>query len=595
MPKVRWEREKECFSGQRRSRCPEKHLILVLLFTSFAWMPLLAPGYFLKAHDARHSLFFLVEFDQAIRDGAFYPRWAIDQAVGYGYPLFVFYAPLAYYIAEAFHLLGFSITWAVKLTFLLGFLAGAFAMYFLAEDVWGGRTGALAAVLFTYAPYHLVDIYVRCALAEFLAFSFIPLCLLAFRKLMQGPSIRKAVLAGFALAALILTHQITALMFAPLLGAYVLFEVARSKGQVICRRSLAASGLLMTVLAGILALGISAAYWVPMLAERSYIVQEQWMMAKYNYQKQFVYLFQFFDPTWDYGYAIAGPDDRMPLQLGVMPLTLALAAIVLGWKRREARGELAFWGGVTLAALFLMTSASIPIWQTVPLLSLVQFPWRFLAITAVSLALLGGRIPLVMEDFGANGAWGALLPLLVAVLVAGFNHTLPQYTEHSPRAEQPVAVIDFEVEFSDMRGMTAWTKEFPSESPLIEQYLAGKPLEKAHILKGEGSVKPLRHGGRSEEVLVASREGVTLQFYTYYYPGWRAYVDGRPVPIRPEGRYGLITLEVPPGEHRVLIRFEDTPLRFWAQLVSLISILAGVGATIFPGLSRAQAAGKGGS
>jgi len=542
-------------------------------------MPLFAPGYFLKAHDARHSLFFLVEFDQAIRDGAFYPRWAIDQAVGYGYPLFVFYAPLAYYIAEAFHLLGFGITWAVKFTFLLGFLLGAYAMYFLAEDAWGRGAGLLAAALFTYAPYHLVDIYVRCALAEFLAFSLIPLCLLAFRRLVQNPGVRGAVLAGFSLAALILTHQITALMFAPLLGFYIAWGILRLLGK--CKGNQGErpyKALAMTALAGVLALGASAAYWLPMLVERSYIVQEQWMMAKYNYRKQFVYPFQFFDPKWDYGYAVVGPDDGMPLQPGIMLLVTAMAALVLGWKRREARGELAFWGAVTLGAVFLMTSASALVWEVVPLLPLVQFPWRFLAITTVSLALIGSSLPKTLVR--VTGWSPLLLPLAVAVLVAGFDHTLPQYTEHSPRAEQPVAVIDFEVEYADMRGMTAWTKEFPKESPLIEQYLEGKPLEKAHIIEGKGAVKSLRHGGRSEEVLVVAEGEVTLQFYTYYYPGWRAYVDGRPVPTRPEGRYGLLTLEVPPGEHRVLIRFEDTPLRFWAQVTSLVFIATGIGAAI---------------
>ena len=35
--------------------------------------------------------------------------------------------------------------------------------------------------------------------------------------------------------------------------------------------------------------------------------------------------------------------------------------------------------------------------------------------------------------------------------------------------------IEFELEYTDMRGMTAWTEEFPTDSPLVEQYLAGEP------------------------------------------------------------------------------------------------------------------------
>ncbi len=549
---------------------PAHAALLLLLLTSFAWMPLLAPGYFLEAHDAKHTLFFLVEFDQALRDGALYPRWAIDQAVGYGYPLFVFYAPLAYYIAEAFHLLGFGITWAVKLTFLVAFAVGAVSTYALARELWGDGAGLLAALLFTYAPYHLVDVYVRCALAEFLAFGLIPLSFLSLRMLLRRPSPPRAAVTGFALGSLILAHQITALMTAPFLAGYALFELLRMRSRGL-KKPLAALAL-----AGMLALGVSAAYWLPMLFERSYIVQEQWMMAKYNYRKQFVYPFQLLDPRWGYGYAVAGPEDGMPLQVGILLLTTATAAIVLGLRRRERRGELLFWGGAAAVAILLTTGASAPVWEAVPLLPLVQFPWRFLALAVVALSLVGGCLPTILAGEDHPRTAGVTLVLALATLVAGHPHTLPQHTPVPPRAETPVAVIDFELEYPDMRGMTAWTREFPSESPLIEQYLAGKPLRKAHILHGEGEVIPLRHGGRSEEVLVIARSEVILQFYTYYYPGWRAYVDGLPVSIRPEGKYGLITLEVPPGEHRVLIRFEDTPLRLGAGFVSLASLLAGL-------------------
>lgn len=542
----------------------------VLLLTSFAWWPLLAPGYFLNAHDARHTLFFLVEFDQAIKDGAWYPRWAIDQAVGYGYPLFIFYAPLAYFIAEVFHLAGLSITWSVKLTFLLGFWLGAIGMYFLGCRLWGRRAGLISSLLFTYAPYHLVDVYVRCALAEFLAFSLMPLSFLAFHYLLDNPRPKAIAAASFSLGAVILTHQITALIFVPMLIAFVLYKGSERKNF---------RALVFSFLAGLLSLGLSAAYWIPALAERGFILQEQWMMAKYNFREQFVYPFQLFDPQWGYGYAVAGPEDGMPLQVGILLLGSGVGALILGWNVREKRGRMAFWASWAFISLFLTLPASAPVWEKAPLLPLVQFPWRFLALAILSLSLLGGIL----------GEWLGERELLFAllILVSSFEYTLPQHTLVHPRAEKPVAVIDFELDYPDMRGMTAWTREFPKDSPLIEQYLKGEPLRKAEILKGKGTVTTIRHGGRSEEVEVRAETDVTLLFYTYYYPGWRAYVDGKPVPIRPEGKYGLIALEVPKGQHRVLLRFEDTPLRFWSQILSLASLLVAT-ALWFYGTKKAK-------
>ena len=91
--------------GNRVSR-PDPALWLVVAFSLLAAAPLAGPDYFFDAHDAPNTVFFLTEFDAALRDGVWYPGWATDQALGYGYPTFVLYPPLAYYAAEGFHLLG---------------------------------------------------------------------------------------------------------------------------------------------------------------------------------------------------------------------------------------------------------------------------------------------------------------------------------------------------------------------------------------------------------------------------------------------------------------------------------------------------------
>ena len=84
---------------------PDPYPWLVVLFCLFVLMPLAGPDYFFGTHDGLHSVFFLTEFDAAVRDGVWYPGWGTDHALGYGYPSFVYYSPLAYYVAEGFHLL----------------------------------------------------------------------------------------------------------------------------------------------------------------------------------------------------------------------------------------------------------------------------------------------------------------------------------------------------------------------------------------------------------------------------------------------------------------------------------------------------------
>jgi len=567
----------------------DRELWWALALSTFAWMPLLAPGYFFQAHDAPHTVFFLHAFDKALRDGYLIPRWATDFALGYGYPLFIFYAPLAYYAAEAFHLLGAGLTVAVKLTYLVGFILSTVSMYFLGRRLFGRSAGLLAAVLYTYVPYHLVDVYVRCDLAESFAYIFLPLTLLAMLEVVERGGRRPVALAGLAYAGLLLTHNGTALVFTPLLAGWVLFLLARQGMKAGWGRAVRSAGLSLS--AGLLGVGVSGFFLLPALLERGYIVQEQWIQGSFGYYKHFVFAGQLLSPFWGYGYAGEGLADEMPFQLGLFPLFLSMAAVTLRWHLPRRRAERIFFLAASGVVILFMLPFSAPLWKVIPLAALVQFPWRLLILTAVTLSLLGATLAADGEE--GRPAISPAVVLAVAVAAGSFAYTLPQYTPYSARAEADVAVVEFELVYPpDRTGMMAWTKEQPMTSPLVPQYLAGEPLTKAHILEGQGSVEMRYHGGATEEVLVRAVTPVTLEFYTYYFPGWRATVDGEPVEIWPTEPYGLIALRVPAGEHVVRLRFGDTPVRLAGKGISLVSLLA-AGWLLWP--ARRRTAGTGAS
>lgn len=569
-------------------RQTDRELWWALALSTFAWMPLLAPGYFFQAHDAPHTVFFLHAFDKTLRDGYLIPRWAADFALGYGYPLFIFYAPLAYYAAEAFHLLGAGLTVAVKLTYITGFILSTVSMYFLGRRLFGRSAGLLAAVLYTYVPYHLVDVYVRCDLAESFAYIFLPLTLHAMLEVVERGGRRSIALAGLAYAGLLLTHNGTALIFTPLLAGYVLFLLARQWVKVGWGHAARTAG--MSLAAGLLGVGISGFFLLPALLERGYIVQEQWVQGSFGYYKHFVFAGQLLSSFWGYGYAGEGLADEMPFQLGLFPLFLSMAALTLRWRLQSRRADRDFFLAATIVVILFMLPFSAPLWKAVPLAALVQFPWRLLILTSVTLSLLGATLAADGDDarYGISPA----MVLAVAVAAGSFSYTLPQYTPYSARAEADAAVVEFELVYPpDRTGMMAWTKEQPMTSPLVPQYLAGEPLTKAHILEGQGSVETRYIGGATVEVLVRAETPVTLELYTYYFPGWRATVDGNPVEVRPTEPYGLIALQVPAGEHVVRLRFGDTPVRLAGKGISIVSLLV-AGLLLRPARWRAAGIGK---
>ncbi|MBI1802146.1 MAG: glycosyltransferase family 39 protein, partial [Chloroflexi bacterium] len=145
-------------------------------------------------------------------------------------PFFNIYAPLAFYTGELFLKLGLDFVSATKLVFGLALVASGWAMFAFVRQRLNERAGLVAALVYLYAPYHLLDVYVRANLAETLAFVFLPLCLWAFGEAIErprGPRLDRGAVAGTALAyaGLMLAHNGIALLFSPLLAAYMVVLV----------------------------------------------------------------------------------------------------------------------------------------------------------------------------------------------------------------------------------------------------------------------------------------------------------------------------------------------------------------------------------
>jgi hypothetical protein len=201
-------------------------LVVVVAMTFVAAIPLLLPGFLdtFSFGDSPFVLLRLIELDQGVQAGDLFPRWAADFAYGYGYPFFNYYAPLAYYVAEAFHLVGFGFIGAAKAAFLVGFLCSGVGMYLFARDVFDELIAVLVSVAYVFAPFHLVNVYLRGdALGEFFAYGLFPIVLWSFRRLAQTRAPRYLALSIAAYGALAFTHNISALLFSALLAAYVVF------------------------------------------------------------------------------------------------------------------------------------------------------------------------------------------------------------------------------------------------------------------------------------------------------------------------------------------------------------------------------------
>jgi hypothetical protein len=552
---------------------PSSSVLLILTFCLFVLAPLTAPGYFMSAHDARHSVYFLRMFDMSIQDGAWFPRWATDMVFGYGYPLWLILAPLPFFTGEIFHLIGFDFVASVKIVDGLALFCSALTMYLYASRVLGKHAGLVAGIAYAYIPYHLVDLYVRAAQAELVSFVFPPLILWAFHQLATTRQAKYIPIAAFAYAGLVLSHMSMTALFTPVIGLYLIFlffQQWTSTEHASRNTPYAIRFAINTVLALTLAVGIAAIFVIPVLFEQRFLTTDPLIGGFFNYRKHFLNASQLLSPFWGYGYAGENGNDQFSLQLGLIPVLLTLVALFALKSDKSIRIHILFFVAALVGLCFLMLPISAPVWEPfASIAAFAQFPWRLLIVSAVALAFLSGAALHAFPESSRDLA--SILITALIIVTANYAYTQPQ---HSEAEFNYVKQMEFEVKDRELLGDTIWmTGDRPQDSPLVQQYIDGGPLQKAIALDGNATVTMLRHGGQSDEIRVDASVPARIMFYTRYFPGWTATVDGQPLAIEPYGEQGLILVHVPPGSHNIKLRFEDTPVRQIAALISGISIL----------------------
>ena len=290
----------------------------------------------------------------------------------------------------------------------------------------------------------------------------------------------------------------------------------------------------------------------------------------FDFRKHFLNANQLLSPFWGFGYAGENGNDQFSLQLGLIPTLLTLVAV---WGITRVRGALraysAFFALILAATVFAMLPLSANLWEPFAgIVGFAQFPWRLLSVAVFALAFLSGAAMHALDD---SLDLAPALAVILVFVVASFPLAQPQHTDAVFNYQTQ---MEFEVKDRELLGDTIWmTGERPQDSPLVEQYIAGEKLTRAIALDEGVTVETIRYGGQSVEARVESNTPARVMFYTRYFPGWTATLDGQRIAIEPYGEQGLILARVPAGSHTLAIRFEDTPIRQIGATISGISLL----------------------
>jgi hypothetical protein len=550
---------------------------VLLLLCGVAITPLLR-GPQPCTHDGGLHYFRVVAMRHALNDGIVFTRFLPNLAFGYGYPFFNYRAALSYYLALLLYLTGLSLPVALNGVYVLSILGAAGGAYLLARDIWGHDAGLVAAVAYAYAPYQFLDALVRGNMPESVALALLPSILWAFRRLALTGRRRWFLLSIGGLAALYLTHNISTLLFTPFLVVYL---AALWLAYPHAGHWLKVGGALT------LAVGLTAFFIGPALLEQDYVQLHLSRTTRNNdFHYNFVSLAEILSPPRPVDTSLLNPPMRVDLGLAQTVLAgLGLVGALLYRRGREQRVTAVFMALAAAAMLWMSTARSVWMWEQLPLIAFVQFPWRLVGRAILPVALLAGAaIPPAKENRLQRFQFRTVLTTLAigTLILLAIPDTYPQhgYCPAPPRPSlQDLYAHERE---TGMVGVDPEGSYFPVG--VDRETLRGSPLEAPYThaetvprfdetaLPAGATILEARYGTNRAHIVVDTPVAFRARYLAFDFPGWQVRVDGEPVAVTPTEDSGLITFRVPPGRHTIRVRFRETRLRLAFDVISALSL-----------------------
>lgn len=529
--------------------------ILVTLLTIPAFYNLLRPGFFPMQDDLQ--AFRVHQMDRCFDDFQIPCRWVPDAGYQFGYPQFNYYPPLPYYIGALFHRVGIQYIDSVKILFILGYILSAIAMYVLVKSLLKSSwIGIVTALAYTYIPYKAVEVYVRGALSEFWAQVFLPLTFWAVYKLIRTGKTKYLLWFSLALAALATTHTLITMIFAPIIVLWGIYWLFRQRWN----------NLAKVIMGGVLGFSLSAFFTLPVIFEKKFAHVESLLSGYFDYRQHFVSLYKLFISR-EWGYGSSGfPDEKLNLSLGILQWVVGLLAVILAlrfFRKKKKMSVLALLiSVVTLISIFMMHLKSSFIWAMIPPLWYLQFPWRFLAVSIFLLCLLTAFFVYF------SGKYKYLIGSVIVVLAI--------LTNISFFVPKDWLTITDKEKFSG----ASWEKQLTiSIFDYLPIYGELPPWSKAgevpEVLDGKVDFKEYRKGSNFQIGKVVASENSTIRLPLFDFPGMEVRIDGEKVSHRNNDcrgeRYcrGLISIDVPQGEHEIEARLKNTPIRSIGNYLTL--------------------------
>jgi hypothetical protein len=509
------------------------------------------------------------------REGIVFPRWTEWANHGFGEPRFIFYPPLSWLLGPALSLLVpwnyVPVAFIVVVQTLAGISTFAFARRILPE-----QAALFGTVCYAANPNALLIIYMRSDYAELLASAFFPLLVWAGLELggvaKRGSGAKApAVLFSLVFAAVWLSNAPAGVMAT--YGSVLLFAWLAWSEKSWSPLVRGAGGIA-------LGFGLAGFYLVPAAYEQRWVNIGQALSSGLLPAQNFLYT-AIDDPEHTFFNWIASTT--------AVALAIATGAAALAGRCRAGSAGLAeprwyrwspgaahsavsveerVWRALLLLAAsstVLMLRPTLLIWQTLPKLQFIQFPWRWMSILSVPFAYF---MAAAVAKRRFRRLWmGTVLVVLAAMAIFFVRATWWDSDDVATLRAGIAAGAGFD-------GVDEYDPVGDDHYNLPAQAAQAKilPADDSTTVGG-ATVLVRRWTATEKELRVTSRVPVRLALRLLNYPAWRVEVNDSPFTPQSAADSGQTVLELPAGESRVRAQFVRTTDRTVGDMFSWISFL----------------------
>ncbi len=266
--------------------------------------------------------------------------------------------------------------------------------------------------------------------------------------------------------------------------------------------------------------------------------------------------------------------NRIASSVAVLMIVYVFAAALVIWRKKDgAQGKPGtlrpFWamGILFLAASVMMTRATILLWNYLPKLRFVQFPWRWMAVLAIGFSLATALVAKRRLFI----VWIAL-----ACTLGGTGAYLVQHTWWDSEDVNAVKVA------MDSGAGFEGTDEYDplgddhTEIPQGQTQASLITDDEADPLP-TGDLRVIRWTAEQRIVEVRVPHSAVLRLRLLHHPAWAVSVNGQPTQTGRTTSYNAILVYLPAGASRIEARFIRTPDRTIGGWLSGISAAFAVG------------------